>query len=306
MAGFARIATRIAATTVALAAGIALAPAAPAAPAASAGQDRADLSLTGLTDDALTGSLLLDGATARLSDLTAVTQVVDDLGRAIGSPRTVALAPNRVAARLGNYSCLPKGKGDADFHQYPAVQVFRDDDKGRMQGLFHTYRQDKARHVRGQLARSTQYEICGVGGAAPEDTRIRRGGIGIHFAEAHRDHKIGQAWKTGSTPANYTLDMAFKAAHKGVEIGGGISQTPTNKLLGSISTPFDTPVDAYARNGVNAWWQDSCIGDWKGCQRWNGSKDFHGAVAHGLYEFTPAQADLAATGFKFTVYRSAS
>ncbi|MGQ0465708.1 MAG: hypothetical protein ACT4QG_10360 [Sporichthyaceae bacterium] len=300
MAGFARIATRIAATATALAAGIAL------APAASAGQDRAEVNLTGLTDDALTGSLLLDGAGARLSDLTSITQVVDELGRAIGSPRTVALTPNKVAARLGNYSCLPKGNGNKDFHQYNPVQVFRDDAKGRMQGLFHTYRQNNARLLADAREKSTQYEICGVGGAAPEDTRIRRGGIGIHFADPHRDFKIGQAWKTGSTPANYTLDMAFKAAHKGVEIGGGISQSPTNKLLGSISTPFDTPVDAYARNGVNAWWQDSCIGDWKGCQRWNGSKDFHGAVAHGLYEFTPAQADLAATGFKFTVFRSAS
>ncbi len=132
-----------------------------------------------------------------------------------------------------------------------------------------------------------------MGGVAPDGSRTRRAGVGITFANEAVTHKIGQAWKSESTPANYTLDMAFKAAAKGVEIGGGISQTPTHKLLGSISTPFSAPVDTYARNAANAWWQDSCINSWHRCQRFNGSKDFHGAVAHGLYEFTPAQADAA-------------
>lgn len=112
-------------------------------------------------------------------------------------------------------------------------------------------------------------------------------------------YKIGQAWQTGATPANYTMNMDFKAEYKGVEIGGGISQTPASKLMGSISTPVGSPVDHYARNAVNAWWQDSCFDAWHRCHKWlgSGSKDFHGTVVQGLWEFNdPAQAAAAASG----------
>ncbi|MGQ0463832.1 MAG: hypothetical protein ACT4QG_00785 [Sporichthyaceae bacterium] len=245
---------------------------------------------------------------ARLVDLDAVTQTVDALGKAIGSPSTVALRTSAAGENVGEYSCLPKTKGNRDFHQFKPTQIFRGDDKGKVQGLFHIYRQDGARTVgRGFGSyESVQFEVCGVGGSDPDGrTRTRRAGIGITFADAANTYKIAQAWKEGETPSNFTMDMAFKVAHKGVEIGGGISQTPTNKLLGSIATPFAADVDVYARNAVNAWWQDGCVNSWKGCQFFNGSKDFHGAVAHGLFEFTPGQAGAAARqGFLVSTFRS--
>lgn len=305
MGTFARIATRFTATAAALAIGVAI------APAASAQTEKEGLDVAGLfSDEVITGRLTLDGAVSRLLDVNAVTQTVDELGRSIGSPRAVALRAGSGNQKVGDYSCLPKTKGNKDFHQFKPTEIFRGDDKGKVQGLFHVYKQTNARKVRAPFGgyKSVQFEVCGTGGSDPDGrTRTRRAGIGIAFPDAATTYKIGQAWKEGETPSNYTLDMAFKAAHKGVEIGGGISQTPTNKLLGSISTPFKASADAFARNGVNAWWQDGCVGSWKGCQFFNGSKDFHGAVAHGLFEFTPAQAEVAGrTGFVVSTFRSTS
>lgn len=306
MASFARISTRVTAVAAALAAGIAL------APAASAQSDRSNVDLSGLlTDQMVTGTLVLDGTASRLVNLRSITQVVDDLGRAIGSPRTVALRSSIGNGKLASYSCLPKTKGNKDFTAFSPAEAFLADSKGKMQALFHTYRQKNARRIAteiGQKARSTQFEICGVGGADTEDgSRLRRAGIGITFADPNVTHKIGQKWEEGSTPANYTLDMAFEAAYKSVTIGGGISQTPTNKLTGSISTPFKADVDVFARNAVNAWWQDSCVGAWHGCRHIHGSKEFHGAVAHALYEFTPARAkSVSLGGFQLHAFRSAS
>lgn len=302
MPKFTRIATRFTALAATLATGVAL------APAASASADKENLNLAGLfTDQAITGSLNLDGNLARLVNLRSMTQTVDELGRAIGSPRTVALRAASADSTIGKYSCLPKTKVNKGLKQWTPVEIYQNDDKGQIQALFHTYRQNNAREVAGNASVSTvQYEICGVGGVAPDGSRTRRAGVGITFADPNATHKIGQAWKTGSTPANYTLDMAFKAAAKGVEIGGGMSQTPTHKLTGSFGSPFDAPMDDYSRNASNAWWQDSCIGSWHGCRHMHGSKDFHGAVAHGLYEFTPAKADAAYHGFRFTAFRSAS
>jgi hypothetical protein len=306
MAKIARITTRVTAVAAALAAGIAL------APAASAQSSKDNLNLDGLfTDQIVTGTLILDGTASKLVNLQSVTQVVDELGRAIGSPRNVALRSGTGNGKLADYACLPKTKGNKKFTQFAPAEAFVADSKGKFQALFHTYRQKDARTVSmgGRPYMSTQFEICGVGGADTENgSRLRRAGVGIAYADPIHTYKIGQAWKEGSTPANYTLNMAFKAeVRKGVEIGGGISQTPTNKLTGSISTPFKTDVDVFARNAVNAWWQDSCVGAWYGCRHIHGSKDFHGAVAHALYEFSPAQAKAVQLGgFRLHAFRSAS
>lgn len=310
MPKFARISTRVTALSTAL--GAALAAGIALAPAASAQTEKESLDLSGLfTDQVVTGTLVLDGGVGKLVNLSSITQVVDELGRSIGSPRTVALRSGTGNGKLANYSCLPKTKGNKNFKAYAPAEAFVADDKGKIQAMFYTYRQKRARDVAGSTGgayESTQFEICGVGGSdTAGGSRLRRAGVGIAYADPSATYKIGQAWKEGETPANYTLDMAFKVAHKGVEIGGGITQTPTNKLTGSISTPFATDFDVYARNAVNAWWQDSCVGAWHGCRHMHGSKDFHGAVAQSLFEFTPQKAKTVETGgFQLHAFRSAS
>ncbi|MGQ0464787.1 MAG: hypothetical protein ACT4QG_05660 [Sporichthyaceae bacterium] len=306
MPNFARIATRATAVAAALAAGIAV------APAASAQSGKESLDLSGLfTDTVVTGSLVLDGNVGKLVNLSSVTQVVDELGRSIGSPRTVALRSGTGNGKLAKYSCLPKTKGNKHFTAFTPAEAFLADDKGKTQALFYAYRQERAREMKttnGERYDSTQFEICGVGGSDTEGgSRLRRAGVGIAYADAGTTYKIGQNWKEGETPANYTMDLAFSVPIKAVEIAGGISQTPTNKLTGSIGTPFKTDVDVYARNAVNAWWEDSCTGSWMGCRKWSGSKDFHGAVAHSLFEFTPQKAKTVEVGgFQLHAFRSAS
>lgn len=62
--------------------------------------------------------------------------------------------------------------------------------------------------------------------------------------------------------------------------------------MGSFNAPYsDARMDRFARNGVNAWWQDSCVSGFSRCHlHADGSPNFQGTVAHGLYEFTPAEA----------------
>jgi hypothetical protein len=292
-----RIATRLTAVAAALAAGVAV------APTASAHSEKNDESLAELFSQSVnTGTLRIVGDRAFLVDLSSVTRTVDALGRELTQPRTVALQaadPDDIPS-LGDYACRQKTAGNKDFTAFKPVEIFRDNDKGRVQGLFFVYRQVNARaYGDSNGLGTTQFEICGVGGADPSHGRTRKVGLGITYPDATATYKVGQAWKTGSTPANYSLSLDFKGEYKNVSIGGGISQTPASKLMGSISTPIDSPLDQYARNAVNAWWQDSCYDAWHKCYKFlrSGSKDFHGTVVQGLWEFAnPIQAAAAANG----------
>jgi hypothetical protein len=296
MAKFARNASRVVAVAAALAAGIAL------APAASAHSEKKDEGLADLFSQSVdTGTLRIVGDRAFLVDLSSVTRTVDALGRTLAEPSTVALRTSDEDSipRLGDYACRPQGTGDVNFTAFKPVEIFQDTHKGRVQGMFYVYRQVNARGY-GDVRRAvTQFEICGVGGSDPLHGRTRKIGLGITYPDASTTYKIGQAWKTGSTPANYNLNLDLKGEYKNVSVGGGISQTPASKLMGSISTPIESPMDTYARNAVNAWWQDSCYDAWHKCHKWmgSGSKEFHGTVVQGLWEFSdPAQAAAAANG----------
>jgi hypothetical protein len=297
MAKLARTATRLTAVAAALAAGVAL------APAASAHSEKKDEGLADIFNQSVnTGTLRIVGDRAFLVDLGSVTRTVDALGRMLTKPRTIALraADEDSIPRLGDYACRPNGTSDKNFTAFKPVEIFQDNDNGRVQGMFYVYRQVKARsYGEGHKIRTTQFEICGVGGSDPSHGRTRKIGLGITYPDAATTYKIGQAWQSGLTPANYSLNLDFKGEYKNVSIGGGISQTPASKLMGSISTPIESPMDKYARNAVNAWWQDSCYDAWHKCHNWlgSGSKDFHGTVVQGLWEFSdPAQAAAAANG----------
>lgn len=131
--------------------------------------------------------------------------------------------------------------------------------------------------------------MCTKGGGDLQDGyRLFQAGTGMAIADADRFLKIGQSWKTGKTPEDYTLGLGFKVAPKNVpvEISASLSQNPSDKLLGSIVGPYKTFMNDYARNGVNAWWEDSCMGHWYGCRKWDGSRNFQGAMAQGLWEYT--------------------
>lgn len=117
--------------------------------------------------------------------------------------------------------------------------------------------------------------------------------MGVAFPDTNRTFKIGQNWKAGKTPSDTTVSLGFELGGKNspVSINGSIAQNPSDKLKGSIVGPFETGFDAFARNGVNAWWEDSCVQGWSHCRfRADGSPNFQGSVVHGLWEFLPADA----------------
>ncbi|MGQ0624296.1 MAG: hypothetical protein ACT4PP_06530 [Sporichthyaceae bacterium] len=286
--------TALAAAVTALAVGL-LAPSAAAQEAVGSEPD--------MVNEEISATLLIDGNTTRLVDLQGITSLVDSLGRTIGSPRTVALGSEVSEPELGSYTCVYSGRASKKFTALPLREVYKDYGYGKVHAQFHTYRMKKARRVGfgKQRVRTTQFEVCGVGGGHMKDKRMLKMGLGIAYPDASMTYKIGSEWRSGETPENYTTNLSFEVPiHKAVTIGGGISQSPTNKLMGSFEPPFDSEASLYARNGVNAWWQDDCVGG-APCAPWKGSKSFHGTVAQGLFEFNPAQA-ATFRGFRLVTY----
>ncbi|MGQ0630887.1 MAG: hypothetical protein ACT4P1_07580 [Sporichthyaceae bacterium] len=258
-----------------------------------------------MVNEEISATLLIDGNLTKLVDLKGITSLVDDLGRAIGAPRTVALRSEVDSPELGEYSCVYRGQGRKGFRALPVQEIYRDYGYGEVQAQFHTYRLKKARRLGiGKLSPgTTQFEVCGVGGGDMNDKRMRRMGIGIAYPDVATTYRIGSEWRSGDTPENYTVDLGFEVpVHKALTISGGISQTPTNKLVGSFVPPFESNISQYSRNGVNAWWQDDCVGG-SPCAPWKGSKSFHGTVAQGLWEFTPDQAKTF-RGFELRTFLS--
>jgi hypothetical protein len=227
-----------------------------------------------------------------LVDVRELTGLVDPAGRAVGSLLTkpITLPVALRASPVGEFSCVQNATSK-DFVAYRPTEIFVEDAHSVQQDQFHLYRKEHARRLRNVEARSTQYEMCATGGAQPKDARAVQIGLGMSFPDTAQTFKIGQSWKEGQTPANYTSTLGFQLGpieKVPLQISASISQNPSDKLMGSITGPFATPDDVFARNAVNAWWQDSCKDTWHGCHmKWNGTKDFHGTVAQGLWEFAP-------------------
>jgi hypothetical protein len=172
---------------------------------------------------------------------------------------------------------------------------------GVVQFFYHPYVLYGARKIR-QYGETNQFEVCTTGGGALRGgSRLYKVGTGMALADVSQTRKIGQIWQSGSTPKDYSLSMGFQVAPKKspISINASISQTPTDKLMGSIIGPYKTMVDDYTANAVNAWWQDECVDSWKGCHfSWNGSANFQGTIAQGLWEY-PADSMPSTVRFYF-------
>ncbi|HVW32945.1 MAG TPA: hypothetical protein VHL53_10435, partial [Acidimicrobiia bacterium] len=108
-------------------------------------------------------------------------------------------------------------------------------------------------------------------------------GPGVAFRDPGHTYKLGQRWREGKTPADYTLNLGFEVPTDLVTIKAGISQTPTASLKGSPRPPFKaSDLDAFSRNGANGWWEDSCAPN---CAGTGGSNSYQGSVVQALFEF---------------------
>jgi len=218
--------------------------------------------------------------------LKMVTEVVETAtGNLVGTHRS-DFAADAGGGASSLRECVKNGRAKN-------VTVFPVDNRkvsgraGVIHFQYHSYMLRDAR--RGQLREPmTQLEVCTTGGGDLQDGwRFHKVGTGMAIVDKEQYLKIGQEWKTGKTPEDYTLSLGFKVpvGKSGAEISGGISQNPSDKLMGSIVAPYRHWMNDYAHNAVHAWWQDSCVGRFYGCRKWDGSSNFQGAVAHGLWEY---------------------
>ena len=168
------------------------------------------------------------------------------------------------------------------------------------QALFFPYAQQNAREFGG--GPTQQWLVCGVGGTDPNNgSRITKSGPGIAYKDRSTTYKLGQTWKEGSTPANYTVTLGFQTEGP-VKVNGGISQTPQDLLKGSPRPPqSDDEMDIIARNGVNGWWQHHCEPHCGGNGSVHGTSDFQGSVVEGLWEF-PVNKSVRPDDFLTKIY----
>lgn len=263
----------------------------PSASAAERQPAKGDI-LTEFATLTLGAKLTLNSKTGRaqIVDLKSLAGVVDRAGKALG-PLKVNAMKVESGSPLSAATCVKQGKAPKKrFVAFNRTEIFSATSIGNQRYNFYPYMLRKARTV--SNVPTTQYEVCGVGGAdLKEGWRMHQVGLGMAFPDATRTFKIGESWKAGSTPSDYTVGLGFEAGKEPLSVNGSVSQNPTDKLLGSINGPYPTHIDAFARNGVSAWWQDSCVSGWSKCKfKADGSSEFQGTVAHGLWEFMPADA----------------
>lgn len=232
-------------------------------------------------------------------------QVVDRHGEPVSTAsytlETAAEKANTIRPLASPFACRAEGHR-AGFTQHPMKEVYQGG-KNRndfVQFQFFPYSQGNARvdHTR---RHTQQWLFCATGGIDSDNgSRLVISGPGVAYGDAKKTWKLGQVWKEGSTPANYSVSMGFETEGP-VKVNGGVQQTPTSALKGSPRPPFKNKLDVFSRNGVNGWWAASCAPD---CTGTGGSTNFQGSVVEGLWEFPQSMSvmvsDFMMAGWKKT------
>ena len=249
------------------------------------------------------GESVESSATALPGGTTQVTNtVLDAAGRVVSSTtQTVTNGSFRAASAEGAFTCVSEGHraGFTAHHRHEALYRGRND---FAQALFFPYSQQQARRTDRGLTQ--QWLVCGVGGADTNNgSKLTKAGPGIAFKDADSSWKLGQTWREGATPANYTVSLGFQTEGP-VKVSGGITQTPHHHLKGSPRPPHrDKEMDRLARNGANGWWEHACEPGCGGNGSPAGSSDYQGSVVEGLWEF-PDGKPVSPDNFLTKVYWS--
>lgn len=231
---------------------------------------------------------------------TIVTsRVVNAAGDVLRTSTQTLTNPRFRAQGVNTFPCLSEGNRPG-FVAHERKEAFNQTRNDLAQFLFFPYSADNTRIDKRTGQPQKQWLICATGGAdANNGSRTVMTGPGIAFRDGGKTYKLGQIWKEGKTPANYSLNLGFEVPTNAVTIKTGITQTPTASLRGSPRPPFKaSEVDAVSRNGANGWWEDSCAPD---CVGTGGSSNYQGSVVEGLWEFPQSRPvnvdDFALSGF---------
>ena len=151
--------------------------------------------------------------------------------------------------------------------------------------IWHPYKYNRARQVTapdGDRYPTKQYLVCATGGVdGQEGWRILMSGPGSAWDNSRRSKRIGTKWGTGETGPTTKVSLGFVVGRGPVSINGSIEQEIRAVLRGNHAGPYRSDFEAYAINGVAGWWDADC----GPCTRLQGSPDFQGNVASGLWEF---------------------
>jgi|GEM_PF-1277249 len=260
-----------------------------AAPAAAATDPNgAEDLITQFTNEVVGGPTLLVPATGLLIEpamLRAVEQVVDATGKLLAT-RPSQMVASADSGGLDSFPCVLEG-GSRRLVIFPVDNRILSGRAGFVHFQYHPYMLLNARRF--NSGERNQVEVCTTGGGNLRGGwRLLQVGTGMAVSDPNQTLKIGQKWQTGSTPKDYSLSLGFQVAPKDspISVSASLTQTPTDKLMGSMLGPVRSNVDNYPQNAVQAWWQDSCVDSWHGCHfRWNGSANFQGSLAQGLWEY---------------------
>jgi hypothetical protein len=227
-----------------------------------------------------------------------ISRVVNPAGEVLRTNTETINNPQIRAQDTTTFPCLSEGNR-AGFVAHGTREALHKTRNDMAQFLFFPYSVDKARRDPAGGFVSKQWLICGTGGAdANNGSRTVMTGPGIAFRDPNATYRIGQIWKEGRTPANYTVNLGFEVPTNVVNIKAGISQTPTASLRGSPRPPWNSDLDAFSRNGANGWWEDSCAPN---CAGTGGSSNYQGSLVEGLWQFPQdkpvSDDDFAMTGF---------
>jgi hypothetical protein len=246
---------------------------------------------TASTEGDQPGESVESSATALPGGSTLVTHTVHDAtGRAVSTTTETVRNPNFRAASAEGFTCVSEGD-KAGFTPHERREALYQGKNDFAQAFFFPYSLVGARTVRDQ--RTQQWLVCGVGGADTNNgSKLNKAGPGIAFKDTNTSWKLGQNWREGATPANYTVSLGFETEGP-LKINGGITQTPKDRLKGSPRPPqHDEEMDRLARNGANGWWEAGSGA---------GSSDYHGSVVEGLWEF-PDGRPVSSDDFLMKVY----
>jgi hypothetical protein len=227
-----------------------------------------------------------------------ISRVVNAAGETLRTSTETIPNPQFRAQDTMSFPCLSEGNR-AGFVAHGTREALHKTHNDMAQFLFFPYSVDKARRDPSGGFIAKQWLICGTGGAdANNGSRTVMAGPGIAFRDSGSTYRIGQIWKEGRTPANYTVNLGFEVPTDVVNIKAGISQTPTASLRGSPRPPWNSDLDAFSRNGANGWWEDSCAPN---CAGTGGSSNYQGSLVEALYQFPQdkpvSDDDFAMTGF---------
>jgi hypothetical protein len=227
-----------------------------------------------------------------------VSRIVTPEGDVLSST-TETLNNPPFRAQDAQFPCVSEGSRPG-FGARPVEHLFYSNRNDKAEFAFFPYAAENARRDPANYGVSKQWLICATGGAdANNGSRTVMTGPGIAFRDSGQTYKLGQTWKEGKTPANYSLNLGFEVPTDVVTIKGGITQTPTASLRGSFRPPFKaSDVDAFSRNGANGWWEDSCA---PRCTGTGGSSNYQGSVVEALWQFPESKPvavrDFALSGF---------